>query len=53
MTVDIELNGIKLMVEVDTELNIKTIHVGSEEISDLLEDRHEEIEELLIECLKD
>lgn len=67
MTTDVKLNGINLMVEyyyqpyeagdletppVAEEVEIEAIYVGSEEISDLLEDRYEEIENLIFENLR-
>lgn len=50
ISVDIELNGIKLRVSLKNFLgkrHIEAIYVSNEEISDLLQDRYEEIYELI------
>lgn len=67
MTTDVNINGVKLMVEfyyqpyeagdletppVAEQVEIEAIYVGSEEISELLEDRHEEIENLIFKNLR-
>ena len=67
MTTYIELNGINLLIEfyyqpceagdletppVAEDVEIEAIYVGSEEITDLLEDRVDEIENLIFENLR-